>query len=252
MKKRLQALQERMKQQQLQDEAKGATSGGNKWKSASKEKGSVTHYAKEVQERYRKRSGTHGADPMQRTGGTLPSRTMQTQQKGGFRSKGKGIRMQYVMRKLHMLVSLLRMQPQQYLQISRYRWIDVETWDVSDVSEWLMAMQLQQYVNAFAQNDINGTILLDINLEDLDYMSITVLGHRKAILKGVEDLRRNKRFVEASRGDDTTAHGDAVVGTQHASMASLNSIQRTKSNPQIGGGSVDASSKTTSVNAMVS
>ena len=56
MEKRLQALQERMKQQQLlQDEAKTTSGGNHKWKSASKEKGSVTNYGKGVQERYRKR-----------------------------------------------------------------------------------------------------------------------------------------------------------------------------------------------------
>ncbi len=45
-----------MKQQQLlQDEAKTTSGGNHKWKSASKEKGSVTNYGKGVQERYRKR-----------------------------------------------------------------------------------------------------------------------------------------------------------------------------------------------------
>jgi len=111
--------------------------------------------------------------------------------------------------------------------------IDVETWDVSDVSEWLTAIQLQAYISTFTQNDINGAILLDINLEDLDYMSITALGHRKAILKGVEDLRKNKRFVE-DRASNTAA--------------ATSTIQRTRSNPHIGAGPVDASStKSTSI-----
>lgn len=96
MEKRLQALQERMKQQQLQDEAKTTSGGGsssnNKWKSASKEKGSVTNYGKDVQERYRKRVGAQTVgDPVLRPAGTLPSRTaaIQIQQKTDFRSKGR-------------------------------------------------------------------------------------------------------------------------------------------------------------------
>ena len=97
MEKRLQALQERMKQQQLQDEAKTMSGGGsssinNKWKSASKEKGSVTNYGKDVQERYRKRVGAQTVgDPVLRPTGTLLSRTaaIQIQQKTDFRSKGR-------------------------------------------------------------------------------------------------------------------------------------------------------------------
>ena len=32
-------------------------------------------------------------------------------------------------------------------------------------------------------------------LDDLDYMGVTVLAHRKLILKGIEDLRKNKRVT---------------------------------------------------------
>ena len=56
-------------------------------------------------------------------------------------------------------------------------------------------MNLHQYIDAFILNEINGIILLDITLEDLDYMGITALGHRKTILKGAEDLRVHRRVV---------------------------------------------------------
>lgn len=57
---------------------------------------------------------------------------------------------------------------------------------------------MDQYIEKFAENEINGLILLDITLDDLDYMGITVLGHRKVILKGAEDLRKNKRVSSLS------------------------------------------------------
>jgi len=70
-------------------------------------------------------------------------------------------------------------------------------------------------------------------------MSITALGHRKAILKGVEDLRKNKRFVE-----DKASRSDTASNT----AAATSTIQRTRSNPHIGAGQVDASStKSTSI-----
>lgn len=71
----------------------------------------------------------------------------------------------------------------------------MEFWSVSDVSEWLSSAQLYQYAAAFIANEISGLILLDITLDDLDYMGISILGHRKIILKSIEDLRENKRIT---------------------------------------------------------
>ena len=56
-------------------------------------------------------------------------------------------------------------------------------------------MSLGQYAPAFAANEISGLVLLDLSLDDLDYLEIKILGHRKIILKGVEDLRENKRVT---------------------------------------------------------
>jgi hypothetical protein len=63
-----------------------------------------------------------------------------------------------------------------------------DQWSVKDVSEWLQAKELSQYRKNFEDNEISGKILLEISLQDLDYMGITVLAHRKIILKGVEEL----------------------------------------------------------------
>lgn len=70
-------------------------------------------------------------------------------------------------------------------------------WTISDVGEWLISLSLSQYVEIFCQNEIAGPILLDISLEDLDYMGISILGHRKTLLKGIEDLRTNRRVTIA-------------------------------------------------------
>lgn len=54
-----------------------------------------------------------------------------------------------------------------------------------------------QYGPSFQQNEINGSVLLDISLEDLDYMGITILGHRKIILKGIEELGSTRKVCIA-------------------------------------------------------
>lgn len=64
------------------------------------------------------------------------------------------------------------------------------------MGDWLSSMLLQQHVPSFANNAISGAILLEVSLEDLDYMQVTVLAHRKIILKGIEDLRKNKRVTK--------------------------------------------------------
>lgn len=78
-------------------------------------------------------------------------------------------------------------------------------------------MQLQQYVSAFAQNAITGSVLLDITGEDLDYMEIKILGHRKIILKAVEEFRQSRRYT-----------GNAAPSAQK-----VPEMIRTSSNPNI-------------------
>ena len=80
------------------------------------------------------------------------------------------------------------------------------SWTVKDTLQWLEVLRLSQYQERFAKNEISGElqirsmalnlsdrlihpdpsiyvitgpILLEIGLEDLDYMEITVLAHRK-------------------------------------------------------------------------
>ena len=52
-------------------------------------------------------------------------------------------------------------------------------------------------MSAFAQNAINGSVLLDITNDDLDYMEIKALGHRKIIMRGVEELRQTGRYTRS-------------------------------------------------------
>lgn len=65
-------------------------------------------------------------------------------------------------------------------------------WTIDDVSDWLRQLQLEQYVSVFAQNEVDGRVLLEFTLEDLDYLSITVLAHRKLLLREIESRRRHR------------------------------------------------------------
>ena len=94
------------------------------------------------------------------------------------------------------------------------KWLDIEFWTVADVFEWLTFAQLSDYSGSFRANEISGPLLLEITLDDLDYMGVTKLGHRKTILKSIEDLRKNKRITMnliASHEGSRTA--DAYIET---------------------------------------
>ena len=67
----------------------------------------------------------------------------------------------------------------------------VSQWGVSHVTTWLSQyLHLPQYIGVFTENEVTGSVVLELNLDDFDYMNITALGHRKTLLKAVEELRR--------------------------------------------------------------
>ena len=85
MERNLKNLQERMLQQNIEDEATPKY-GGSRWKSARPDKGSVTSYAKDIQEKHRKKSSTE--DPGLKTH-LAPRLTSQKEKIPlDFRSKG--------------------------------------------------------------------------------------------------------------------------------------------------------------------
>eukprot|EP01032_Pedospumella_encystans_P022955 gene22955-26000_t len=179
MEARLLLLQDKMRSQIGEG---GAQAGSGKWSSARTDKGSIRAYGKEVNDKVKKKQeATGGGDPAMRS--TLSSKRPSKAAEVDFKSK------------------------------------DVSEWAVPDVSAWLTELQLQQYVSAFAQNAIVGSVLVDITSEDLDYMEIKALGHRKILLKGVDDLRRNGKFTPAALGSPLKAPAE---------------ILRTASNPNLG------------------
>lgn len=156
MEMRLSSLQMRMKSE---ESASTTTTSGSKWGSSQAGKGSVTNYAKDIQEKHKKRSEMYAS-------GQLNASQTRRQEK----------------------------EPIAVVAEPSFRDKAVEQWTNRDVGSWLNSVQLGKYATAFAENEISGSLLLDITLDDLDYMEIKVLGHRKIILKGAEELRKNRRI----------------------------------------------------------
>lgn len=88
---------------------------------------------------------------------------------------------------------------------SRIHSAPADQWSTEDVSSWLLHLGLPQYSATFKSNEISGPVLLDLSLSDLDYLHITILGHRKTILKAVEDIKKSKSLAFVSGGGPAVA-----------------------------------------------
>lgn len=56
------------------------------------------------------------------------------------------------------------------------------------VTQWLEQLDLGEYVSSFSENHIEGQTLLDLTSDDLKEIGISSLGHRKTILRAIEEL----------------------------------------------------------------
>ena len=61
--------------------------------------------------------------------------------------------------------------------------------DVASVAQWLRDRELGMYADAFADNQINGAALQQLEERDLRQMGVVKVGHRKKLLRCISDLR---------------------------------------------------------------
>eukprot|EP01114_Cavostelium_apophysatum_P012809 TRINITY_DN2959_c1_g1_i1.p1 TRINITY_DN2959_c1_g1~~TRINITY_DN2959_c1_g1_i1.p1 ORF type:complete len:643 (+),score=138.10 TRINITY_DN2959_c1_g1_i1:122-2050(+) len=69
-----------------------------------------------------------------------------------------------------------------------FRRIEVQLWGVEEVCEWLYMNQLDQVAPTFVENQVNGVALLDLNELDMRNELKLVLGHRKKLLKALQEF----------------------------------------------------------------
>lgn len=65
---------------------------------------------------------------------------------------------------------------------------DISNWSTVEVGIWLESMQLGEYTEVFANNDIRGQELLNLTRRDLKEIGMTKVGHIKRILMAVKEL----------------------------------------------------------------
>ncbi len=58
-----------------------------------------------------------------------------------------------------------------------------------NVTDWLHSLGLEQYAEAFRNNDIDGEVLPEINADDLIAIGVTSIGHRRKLLAAIATLK---------------------------------------------------------------
>jgi class 3 adenylate cyclase/predicted ATPase len=77
--------------------------------------------------------------------------------------------------------------------------------DVQQIADWLEEVSLEQYVQCFAENDIDFSILCDLTDQDLEKIGVQSLGHRRKLLRAIAELQTGP-FASKSAPTSTSQH----------------------------------------------
>lgn len=71
----------------------------------------------------------------------------------------------------------------------------VKSWGDGEIATFLSLYRCDQYTRLFHQNDIDGKVLLDLDMSSLKEIGITKIGDRVKLLSGVRELRKRAARV---------------------------------------------------------
>jgi len=88
---------------------------------------------------------------------------------------------------------------------------------MQQIVDWLKHLGMHEYIQRFAQNDIDFAILGELNDQDLEKIGVASLGHRRKLLRAIADLQgaeKNPRVADtAERRQITVVFSDLVGST---------------------------------------
>src|SRR6516162_2968478 len=75
-----------------------------------------------------------------------------------------------------------------------------------DIEAWLRRLGLEQYAQAFRDNDVDAEILPDLTADDLIAIGVNSVGHRRKLLAAIATLREEPPPADPRAARDTTPH----------------------------------------------
>ena len=79
---------------------------------------------------------------------------------------------------------------------------------MQQIADWLKRLGVEQYAHCFDENDIDFSVLRDLNDQDLEKIGVVSLGHRRKLLRAIADLKNIEKNAPAATGRPAAA--DAV------------------------------------------
>ena len=69
-----------------------------------------------------------------------------------------------------------------------------------NIAAWLHGLGLQQYEQAFHDNDIDATVLPELTADDLKDLGVDLVGHRRKLLGAIAALREPEPVRSGAAG----------------------------------------------------
>ncbi len=84
-----------------------------------------------------------------------------------------------------------------------------------DVEAWLKGLGLEQYAEAFAENDVDGERLAKLTAEDLQEMGVKSVGHRRKLLDAITRLGQDDEEPDFVPNARAALRSPATYTPQH-------------------------------------
>ena len=95
---------------------------------------------------------------------------------------------------------------------------------MEQIADWLKQLGMREYIQRFAENDIDFAILADLTDQDLEKIGVRSLGHRRKLLRaiaGIKDLEKSAPAVAVANTPPATPRsGDSAERRQVTVMFS--------------------------------
>jgi hypothetical protein len=85
-----------------------------------------------------------------------------------------------------------------------------------DVAAWLNRLGLDQYEQAFRENDVDADVVPELTAEDLIGLGVTSIGHRRKLLAAIAALREQSAPASEKMVPVTALTSEAVLGASKA------------------------------------
>jgi hypothetical protein len=68
---------------------------------------------------------------------------------------------------------------------------------MQQIADWLKQLGMHEYIQRFAENDIDFAILGDLTDQDLEKIGVVSLGHRRKLLHAIANLKGVEKSAPA-------------------------------------------------------